>query len=160
MIKFTEFAGKKGKYFFGSVKVGERGQIVIPHRAREIFNINSKNDVQIFGDLDKGLGIAINLDIDEEALKLNEQYFGTSIVGERGQIVIPQKARELFNLTTGDLLLVFGDKKKGLGIVKSSKLKNFAIKLFQAFGGIQGMQLKDNNDLNEEINKKGENNEE
>ena len=34
-----EFPGKKGNYFFGSVKVGERGQIVIPLKARDIFEI-------------------------------------------------------------------------------------------------------------------------
>ncbi len=29
----------KGKHIFGTVKVGERGQIVIPKEAREIFDI-------------------------------------------------------------------------------------------------------------------------
>ena len=29
----------KGKHIFGTVKVGERGQIVIPKEARELFNI-------------------------------------------------------------------------------------------------------------------------
>ncbi len=151
-MKITEFEGKKGRYFFGSVKVGERGQIVIPLRAREIFGIKTKEDVHIFGDINKGLGITNNLEVDEEVLKQHEQYYGTSKVGERGQIVIPQEARELFNIGSGDLLLVFGHIKKGLGLIKASKLKNFAIKLFQAFGGFEGLEDENENggDLDDE----------
>ena len=135
MTKITEFPGKKGKYFFGSVKVGERGQIVIPLKARKIFDINAKDDVFIFGDVNKGLGLTKNLEVDVEKLKKKERYFGTAKVGERGQIVIPQEARGSFKIKSGDLILVFGDIKKGLGFMKATKLKNFAIKLFQAFGG-------------------------
>lgn len=135
MIKITEFPGKKGKFFFGSVKVGERGQIVIPLKAREIFGIKAKDDVYIVGELNKGLALAKSLDIDVKKLEKHEHYFGTAKVGERGQIVIPQDARETFKINSGDLILVFGDIKKGLGFMKATKLKNFAIKLFQAFGG-------------------------
>ena len=42
--------------------------------------------------------------------------FGTVKVGERGQIVIPKEARELFDINPGDLLMVFGNKHHG-GIV-------------------------------------------
>ena len=42
-------------------------------------------------------------------------------MGERGQIVIPKHAREVFNITPGDKLLVVGDVKKGLGIGKLSR---------------------------------------
>ncbi|TKJ24573.1 MAG: AbrB family transcriptional regulator [Promethearchaeota archaeon Loki_b31] len=52
----TEVA--KGKYFYGSVKVGERGQIVIPIEARKHFNINPGDQVLIFGDSKKGIAIA------------------------------------------------------------------------------------------------------
>lgn len=139
----TEFEGKKGKYFFGSVQVGDRGQMVIPLKARKIFGINAKDDAHVFGDVKKGLGIATNLSVREEELKAHDQYYGTARVGERGQIVIPQKARELLDINPGDLLLIFGDIKKGLGITKASKLKNFAMKLFQAFGGIEGIEAMD-----------------
>ncbi len=48
----------KGKHqFFGSVKVGESGQIVIPKRARDVFKIKSGDQLLIFGDINKGLGI-------------------------------------------------------------------------------------------------------
>lgn len=47
----------KGKHFFGSVTVGERGQIVIPKKAREVFKIKPGDQLLIFGDEDKGIGI-------------------------------------------------------------------------------------------------------
>jgi len=151
VIKITEFPGKKGKYFFGSVKVGERGQIVIPLKAREIFGIEAKDEVYIFGELNKGLGLTKNLEIDRKELEKHEYHFGAAKVGERGQIVIPQDARATFKINSGDLILVFGDIKKGLGFMKATKLKNFALKLFQAFGGGFG-DIQENNrgDLNEQ----------
>lgn len=42
-------------------------------------------------------------------------------VGEKGQIVIPKEAREIFNINSGDTLLLLGDEKKGLAIVKGDK---------------------------------------
>lgn len=48
----------KGKYAFGMVKVGERGQIVIPKSARDIFNIAAGDRMIVLGDTGKG-GIAL-----------------------------------------------------------------------------------------------------
>ena len=49
----------------------------------------------------------------------NGKYlFGICKVGERGQIVIPKEAREVFNIKAGDSLMLFGDVKKGLALVK------------------------------------------
>jgi len=47
----------KGKFFFGSVTVGDRGQIVIPKKAREVFKIESGDKLLILGDEDRGLAI-------------------------------------------------------------------------------------------------------
>lgn len=135
MIKITEFPGKKGNFFFGSVKVGKRGQIVIPLKARELFGIEAKDELNIFGELNKGLGLTKNLEIDRKEIEKHEYYFGTAKVGERGQIVIPQEAREIFKIISGNLILVFGDIEKGLGLMKATRLKDFSTKLFQAFGG-------------------------
>ena len=44
--------------------------------------------------------------------------FGTAKVGEKGQIVIPAKARRIFNIQAGDQLLVLGDEEQGLAIIK------------------------------------------
>ena len=44
------------------------------------------------------------------------KYAWTATVGEKGQIVIPKQARELFNIKPGDTLLLLGDKKQGIAI--------------------------------------------
>lgn len=49
--------GPKGKHVFGLVKVGERGQIVIPKEAREIFNIRPGDQLMLIGDEESGLAI-------------------------------------------------------------------------------------------------------
>ncbi len=49
--------GPKGKHVFGLVKVGERGQIVIPKQAREIFGIRSGDELMLIGDEESGLAI-------------------------------------------------------------------------------------------------------
>ncbi|MFR4752156.1 MAG: XRE family transcriptional regulator [Enterococcus raffinosus] len=38
-----------------------------------------------------------------------KHIFGIIPVGARGQIVLPKKARDLFNIETGDTLVVLGD---------------------------------------------------
>ncbi len=45
--------------------------------------------------------------------------FGVCKVGERGQIVIPKEAREVFNIKAGDSLVLLGDKEKGMALVKT-----------------------------------------
>jgi len=45
------------KHIFGTVKVGERGQIVIPKDARETFDIKPGDTLMIFGDEERGLAI-------------------------------------------------------------------------------------------------------
>lgn len=37
-------------------------------------------------------------------------------VGEKGQIVIPKQARDVFNIKLGDNLILLGDEEKGLAI--------------------------------------------
>lgn len=39
-----------------------------------------------------------------------KHIFGTVRVGERGQIVLPKQAREVFKIKPGDLLVVLGDE--------------------------------------------------
>lgn len=47
----------KGKYMFGMVKVGDKGQIVIPAKARKVFNINPGDNLVILGDENAGIAI-------------------------------------------------------------------------------------------------------
>ncbi len=52
-------------------------------------------------------------------LKENDKYiFGVVKVGDRGQIVIPKDAREIYGIKAGDSLLVLGDAK-GMAILKT-----------------------------------------
>lgn len=44
------------------------------------------------------------------------KYAWTVTVGEKGQIVIPKQARELFDIEAGDTLVLLGDDKRGLAI--------------------------------------------
>ena len=48
----------RGKYIFGIVKVGDRGQVVIPKYAREVFSIKPGDRMLVMGDTSKG-GIAL-----------------------------------------------------------------------------------------------------
>jgi AbrB family looped-hinge helix DNA binding protein len=61
-----------------------------------------------------------------------KHIFGTVKVGEKGQIVIPKEARELFNIKPGDSLLVLGDEAQGIAIVKSEGFLRFAQEIFNA----------------------------
>lgn len=48
-----------------------------------------------------------------------KHLFGTVTLGERGQLVIPKAARELFDLHAGDVLVVLGDEEQGIAITKA-----------------------------------------
>ena len=47
----------KGKYMFGTVTVGDRGQIVIPAKARKVFGINPGDSLVVLGDVNQGLAL-------------------------------------------------------------------------------------------------------
>jgi len=64
--------------------------------------------------------------------------YGTVKVGERGQVVIPSKAREHFSIKPGDLLLVIGDRKRGgIGLVKANAMKEFVMKMLKGLGELE-----------------------
>ena len=48
-----------------------------------------------------------------------KHLFGLVTVGDKGQIVIPAKARKIFEISPGDQLMVLGDERQGLAIIKS-----------------------------------------
>ncbi len=57
--------------------------------------------------------------------------FGTAKVGEKGQIVIPKDARELYGIKPGELVLLLGDDK-GMAIVKNELFMKFAQQVMSA----------------------------
>ncbi|MBQ4641731.1 MAG: AbrB/MazE/SpoVT family DNA-binding domain-containing protein [Oscillospiraceae bacterium] len=59
------------------------------------------------------------------------KYAWTATVGEKGQIVIPKQARELFDIAPGDTLVILGDTKRGLAIPPKSMFANFAHAVFK-----------------------------
>lgn len=61
-----------------------------------------------------------------------KHIFGTVRVGERGQIVLPKQARDLFKIKAGDLLVVLGDESlehPGLALMK----EEFFLEITQIF---------------------------
>ena len=51
-----------------------------------------------------------------------KHLFGVVLVGDKGQIVIPQKARRVFGIQPGDTLVVLGDEAQGLALVREGDL--------------------------------------
>ena len=63
----------------------------------------------------------------------NGKYlFGVVKVGERGQIVIPKEAREIYGIKAGDSLMMLGDQK-GLALLKTEVFQSI---IDQAMGGL------------------------
>lgn len=56
----------------------------------------------------------------------------TAKVGEKGQIVIPKEAREIFGIKPGDTLLLLGDEEQGIAIVNNEAFMHFAEAIFKA----------------------------
>ena len=51
-----------------------------------------------------------------------KHIFGLVKVGDKGQIVIPAKARKIFDIRTGDNLIVLGDEFQGIALIKEKGL--------------------------------------
>ena len=51
-----------------------------------------------------------------------KHIFGLVKMGDKGQIVIPAKARKIFDIKPGDNLLVLGDEGQGIAIIKEKGL--------------------------------------
>lgn len=48
-----------------------------------------------------------------------KHIFGTTKINDRGQIVIPKKAREIFDIKPDDELIILGDEAEGIAIMKA-----------------------------------------
>ena len=74
--------------------------------------------------LDISIDDLANKDImqDTTGASKSKNLFGVVTVGDKGQIVIPVKARKAFDINPGDQLLVMGDEKTGITITKTNSL--------------------------------------
>ena len=59
--------------------------------------------------------------------------FGTVRIGEKGQIVSPKGARELFGIRPGDTLLVLGDEETGIIVTRPDVVNDAAMRVFTTF---------------------------
>ena len=59
------------------------------------------------------------------------KYAWTVTVGEKGQIVIPKQARDVFSIKPGDTLILLGDEKRGIAIPPKSTFAKFTKQIFE-----------------------------
>ena len=60
----------KGKHVFGTVKIGEKGQIVIPKEARQAFGLSPGDSLLVLGDEENGIVLAKAEVLNSVALKI------------------------------------------------------------------------------------------
>jgi len=103
-------------------KIGVARQTVVKWEAGE-----STPDLETAGLLAEALGVTlddlVNMPDNEMVAAPNMQkkhLFGLVTVGDKGQIVIPARARKVFRLKPGDQLMVLGDEDQGLALVNAS----------------------------------------
>ncbi len=61
---------------------------------------------------------------------MKDKFVGIAKVGEKGQIVIPKEAREMFNIKSGDSIIVLCDKQKGIALLKAEAIEDLSDKVF------------------------------
>ena len=59
-----------------------------------------------------------------------EKFVGISKVGEKGQIVIPKEARDMFDIRPGDSIIVLCDKSRGIALLKADIIDDLSDKVF------------------------------
>ena len=62
--------------------------------------------------------------------KPQDKYAWTVKIGEKGQIVIPKQARELFGFQPGETILVLADEKRGLAIPPKEDIQRIFEQIF------------------------------
>ena len=63
------------------------------------------------------------------------RVFGTAKVGDRGQIVIPKEARDMFGIGPGDTLVLLADKKRGIALQTAEMLNPLLKQVFSTLSG-------------------------
>ena len=55
---------------------------------------------------------------------MKDKFIGVAKVGEKGQIVIPKEARDMFDIKPRDSVVILCDKQKGMAVLKSNVLED------------------------------------
>ena len=63
-----------------------------------------------------------------------DKFVGISKVGEKGQIVIPKEARDMFDIKPGDSIIALCDKEKGIALLKADAIEDLTDKVFPKGG--------------------------
>ena len=102
-------------------QVGVSRQTIVKWEAGE-----SAPDLEMAGRLAKALDASLDElvqapmpEISEHGREDGRYIFGLVTVGDKGQIVIPVRARRIFGIKPGDQLMVLGDESRGLALVDS-----------------------------------------
>lgn len=61
---------------------------------------------------------------------MKDKFVGIAKVGEKGQIVIPKEARDMFDIKTGDSVIVLCDKERGIALLKADAIEDLSDKVF------------------------------
>ena len=61
---------------------------------------------------------------------MKDKFVGIAKVGEKGQIVIPKEARDMFGIKSGDSIIVLCDKEKGIALIKADVIEDLSDKVF------------------------------
>ncbi len=59
-----------------------------------------------------------------------DKFVGICKVGEKGQIVIPKEARDMFAIQPGDSMIVLCDRAQGIALVKADVIEDLSDKIF------------------------------
>ncbi len=63
-----------------------------------------------------------------------DKFIWTTKITSKGQIVIPKQARDVFGFKDGDILILLGDRSKGIAIAKYDDYLKFAEEIFKLKG--------------------------
>lgn len=64
-----------------------------------------------------------------------KKFIWTTRINDKGQIVIPKEARDVFGYKSGDVLLLFGDTEKGIAIGRGEDYAELAEKALNKLNG-------------------------
>lgn len=62
--------------------------------------------------------VSETIDIENDDEEKGKYIFGVMKI-EDGKIKLPEKAKTIFNVNEGDMMLLLGDKKKGMALIKA-----------------------------------------